>query len=123
MEGLGGFVAGLDVAAHGVFEIGDGFEDAAVIFLRVIVEKVVRQPIQNIGMFVRSVIVGDGVNDLAGWSGALHGGLDTSGRTHYDRLRGRPSTRARARAEKGAPGAVAYRIGPILDQSYLCLYR
>ena len=94
------------------------------IFLRVIVEKVVRQPIQNIGMFVRSGIVGDGVNDLAGWSGALHGGLDTSGRTRLRSLEGTSEyARARARAEKGAPGAVAYRIGPILDQSYLCLYR
>ncbi len=30
--------------------------------------------ISSIGMFVRGVIVDDGVNELAAWHGAVHGG-------------------------------------------------
>ena len=76
----------LDIALDGVFEIGDGFEDASPDFAagdnreksfdRVeprrrgrremeCPSRVVREPFQDLGMFVGGVIVGDGVDDFA----------------------------------------------------------
>ncbi len=94
-EGLGRFVVRLDVARDGVFELGNGFEDAASdSSARDRREKpfdgvepgggrrgevegpswMRGEPFQDIGMFVRGVIVDDGVNELAAWHGAVHGG-------------------------------------------------
>ena len=85
---------GLDVSIDGVFEIGDGFEDAPPDFsagdgreesLRRIeprcrrwreVEgpsRVLGQPFHDIGVLVRFVVVENCVNDFPGRHGALHG--------------------------------------------------
>lgn len=77
----------VDVALDGVFEIGDGFENATPDFSagdgreksfdRVEPRRrcrgemkrpsrMIRQPRQDIGMFVSGVVVGDGVNDFPG---------------------------------------------------------
>ena len=84
----------LDVARDGVFEIGNGFEDAASDFApgdgreesfdgieprgrgRSEVERpsrMVGEPLHDVRMFVRGVVVEDGVDDLAGRHGALDG--------------------------------------------------
>lgn len=89
---------GLDISADGPFEIGDGFEDAAADFSagdgreesfdgieprrrgrREMAgpSRMVGQPPQDIGMLVRGVVVSDGMNDLAGWNGSLHGVEET----------------------------------------------
>jgi len=94
-EGLGRFVVRLDVACDGVFELGNGFEDAATdssasdrrekpfdgvepgggCWGEVEGPSWMRgEPFQDIGMFGRGVIVDDGVNELAAWHGAVHGG-------------------------------------------------
>src|SRR3984893_10835745 len=92
-EGLGRLVMRLDVARDGVFEFGNGFEDAAPDSSardrrekpfdgvepgggrrgEVVGPSWMRgEPFQDIGMFVRGVIVDDGVNELAAWHGAVH---------------------------------------------------
>ena len=84
----------LDVAVDGVFEIGDGFEHAASDFsARDRREKsfdcveprrrsrrevegpswMVGEPFHDIWMLVCAVVIQDGVNDLSGRHGALHG--------------------------------------------------
>ena len=83
-----------DVAADGVLEIGDGFEDAAPdapagddgeeAFDGVEPRGggwgemehpswVIGEPLFDLGMLVRGVVVGDGMDDLAGPDGALDG--------------------------------------------------
>lgn len=83
-----------DVAADGVLEVGDGFEDAASdapagdngeeVFDGVEPggggggemehpARMVGEPLSDLGVLVRSVIVGDGMDDLAGWDGAFDG--------------------------------------------------
>ena len=85
---VGAVVMRLDVARDGVFEFGNGFEDAAPdSSARDRREKpfdgvepgggrrgevegpswMRGEPFQDIGMFVRGVIVDDGVNELAAW--------------------------------------------------------
>ena len=84
----------LDVAANGVLEIGDGGEHAAPdtpagddgeeVFDGVDLggggwremedpARMIGQPLLNFGMFVGGIVVGDGMDELAGWDGALDG--------------------------------------------------
>ena len=83
-----------DVAADGVFEVGDRFEDAAWDSPagndreeafdgvepggggrgeREDPSGVVGQPVPDLGMLVGGIVVGDGMDDLAGRDGALDG--------------------------------------------------
>jgi hypothetical protein len=84
----------LDIALDGVLQFGDGFEDAAADFSSrdgreesfdgieprrrcrremKCPTRMIGQPRHNVGMFVRGVIVGNGMDDFAGGDGAFHG--------------------------------------------------
>src|SRR5271154_6016721 len=84
----------IDIAADGVLEIGDGCEDAASdapagddgeeAFDGVDPgsggwgemegpARMIGEPLNDLWMFVGGIVVGDGVDDLSGWDGALDG--------------------------------------------------
>ena len=87
MEWLGRLVVGPDVTLDGLFEIGDGFEDAPAYFTsgdrgeepldRVeprrrcggeveCPSRMISDPGEDLGVFVGGVIIGDGMDDLSG---------------------------------------------------------
>ena len=88
----------LDVALDGVLQLGDGFEDAAADFSsrdgreESCPTRMIGQPCYDVGMFVRGVIVGNGMDDFAGGDGAFHG--DESGYRRGGLPQHRPSSKS-----------------------------